>query len=74
MRRLHNGGGNARQNYERYLARAREAPYPPIADVIADTGTVADCAQAKVSFLDMQYGPKARSQTSGDCESDLPKQ
>jgi len=25
MRRLHNGGGNVRQNYERYLARAREA-------------------------------------------------
>ena len=25
MRRLRNGGGNVRQNYERYLARAREA-------------------------------------------------
>ena len=24
-RRAHNGGGNARQNYERYLALAREA-------------------------------------------------
>jgi uncharacterized protein DUF4167 len=25
MRRLHNGAGNVRQNYERYLALAREA-------------------------------------------------
>jgi Domain of unknown function (DUF4167) len=49
-RRPHNGDGNARQNYERYLARAREA------QVAGDVVEMENCYQHAEHYFRVMRG------------------